>query len=404
MRLRRLGPAAHGHLRRGRPADHGAYRLPRPDGRRHPHPADRLLRRHGRLPEDPGQRTQPRGSGAGPGQAGDQRPRPLRPLRELRGPQQRPPARLPRRLRLRLRLHVLHRDLSVRAAGRGAPEGAGALRRHPGGHAAHPGRGAPGHLFALPAHQPQDRPGPAGSHPGAQCRGRDPRLPGRGRDPDRDPRHWRAREAAVAPGLGGTLGGPGGRLRDVRQGPGGLRPGVQQVGEDPRWRAPRGLPLRALHGREQPEDLEVQGQWPDHGGVAALRRAREPRLLHVPVAQVGQAALFRRHPQGDGRVPPAAGRLQPGQRRGQCAGHRQPRLACPHRRTTGGGLAPVLLPAPEPGVGGRRLDQGDPVGLHRPLHARCRRRQPAPAGPPGRQCDPLLRGLREALEAVPGAG
>ena len=46
---------------------------------------------------------------------------------------------------------------------------------------------------------------------------------------------------------------------------------------------------------------------------------REPGLLHVPVAEVGQAALFRRDPQGHGRVPAAARRLQPRAGRGRQA-------------------------------------------------------------------------------------
>ena len=39
--------------------------------------------------------------------------------------------------------------------------------------------------------------------------------------------------------------------------------------------------------------------------------AREPRLLPLPVAALGQEAQLRRHPQGDGRVPAATGGLQP---------------------------------------------------------------------------------------------
>jgi lysyl-tRNA synthetase class 1 len=67
---------------------------------RDPDPAHRLLRRHGRPEEDPGQRAQQGDAGGGPRQAGDVRPRPLRRVRELRRAQQRPPARLPRQLRL----------------------------------------------------------------------------------------------------------------------------------------------------------------------------------------------------------------------------------------------------------------------------------------------------------------
>ena len=61
------------------------------------------------------------------------------------------------------------------------------------------------------------------------------------------------------------------------------------LGGDPAGR----LPLRALpRARKGEEGLQVQGQRPDHGGVAALRRAREPWVLQFPVAEVGQAAVF----------------------------------------------------------------------------------------------------------------
>ena len=61
------------------------------------------------------------------------------------------------------------------------------------------------------------------------------------------------------------------------------------------------LQLRALHGRERPEDLQVEGQRPDHGGVAALRRP-ESLSLYMYRAEGGQAALFRRHPAPRRRV------------------------------------------------------------------------------------------------------
>ena len=43
-----------------------------------------------------------------------------------------------------------------------------------------------------------------------------------------------------------------------------------------RRNAARGLQLRALPRRAGPEDLQVEGQWPDHRRVADLRLAREP--------------------------------------------------------------------------------------------------------------------------------
>ena len=111
----------------------------------------------------------------------------------------------------------------------------------PGDHAADPGRRAPRDLFAVPADQPEDRPGAAGADAGAPPRTRHDRLRRRGRDPDRGPGHRRPREAAVAAGLGGALDGAGRRLRDVGQGPGrlgaGLQPGLPGAGRRRRRRA-----------------------------------------------------------------------------------------------------------------------------------------------------------------------
>ncbi len=94
--------------------------------------------------------------------------------------------------------------------------------------------------------------------------------------------------------------------------------------------------------------------------------AGEPRLLHVPLAALGQAALLRRHPAGDRRVSAAARRLQPAGevKRGQSA--RQPGLERPSRRAARAGLAGVLHPAAEPGLGGQRLGQGDSLGVPEP--------------------------------------
>ena len=145
-----------------------------------------------------------------------------------------------------------------------------------------------------------------------------------------------------------------------------LGEGLLQDLPHPGRRAAGGLQLRALPRSERREDLQVQGQRPDHGGVAEVRRAREPRLLHVPVAALGQEALFRRRAARDRRVPAAARRLPaPGAQ----AADREPGLARPHRRAARAGLARVLRPDAEPGVGGQRLGQGDPVGLPVALRA-----------------------------------
>ena len=94
--------------------------------------------------------------------------------------------------------------------------------------------------------------------------------------------------------------------------------------------------------------------------------------------EVGQAALFRRHPQGDRRVSAAARRLS-ARRRG----------AAPSRSTTRPGTStrgappkhgsPVsLLAAAEPGLGGQRLEQGPACGASSPATCPARRPQSEP--------------------------
>ena len=70
----------------------------------------------------------------------------------------------------------------------------------------------------------------------------------------------------------------------------------------PRRTAAGAFRLRAVPRRGRPEDLEVEGQRADHRRVADLCADRKPRPLHVPAPQAGQEALFRRHPEGGGRV------------------------------------------------------------------------------------------------------
>ena len=54
--------------------------------------------------------------------------------------------------------------------------------------------------------------------------------------------------------------------------------------------------LRALPRRKGPEDLEVEGQRPDHRRMAALCLAGIAVAVHVPRAEGGEAAVFRRDP------------------------------------------------------------------------------------------------------------
>jgi lysyl-tRNA synthetase class 1 len=221
----------------------------------------------------PRQPAQPGDAGGGSRQAGDQRARPVRRARELRRHNN---------ARLRAFLDGFGFDYEfvsatdcypVRAGSTRCCCGAGAVRRHPGDHAADPGRERratyspflpispkTGRVLQVPTLERhvdrgtivfRDEDGAltevpvTGGHVKLQWR------------PD-----WAARWTAL--GVDYEMSGKD-LIDSVRVSATGL-PGAGR-------RAAGGLPLRALHGREQPEDLQVQGQRPDHGGLAALRRA-----------------------------------------------------------------------------------------------------------------------------------
>jgi hypothetical protein len=78
----------------------------------------------------------------------------------------------------------------------------------------------------------------------------------------------------------------------------GLRPHLRH----PRRPRAGAFRLRAVPRRNRPEDLEVEGQWPDHRRMADLCADRKPGALHVPAAPAGEEALFRRHPEGGRRI------------------------------------------------------------------------------------------------------
>ena len=132
------------------------------------------------------------------------------------------------------------------------------------------------------------------------------------------------------------------RLRDVRQGPDRLGHAVLQDLPGAGRHAAGEFHLRAVPRRERRQDLQVEGQRPHHRGVAHLRLAGEPVAVHVPEAARGQAALFRRDPQGGRRVPGAPRRLPAGGAEGQAG---EPGLAHPHRRAAAGRAADQLRAA-----------------------------------------------------------
>ena len=83
-----------------------------------------------------------------------------------------------------------------------------------------------------------------------------------------------------------------------------------------RRHAARGLQLRAVPRRQGREDLQVEGQRPDHRRVAELCHPREPVAVHVPEAEDGQAAVLRRDPARGRRVPAVPRRLSAPGRQG----------------------------------------------------------------------------------------
>ena len=220
-RLRPLGPAAYRHVRRGRAHHDGAPRVPRAHRRQDQDAADRVLRRHGRPAQGAGQRAEQGDAGGASRQAADPGARSvLERVSVVRRAQQCAAARLPRHVRLRLRVHVVDRLLQVRPLRRGAADGARALRRGDGDHAAVAARGARADLFAVPADLAAHRHRAAGADRRARREGRHDHLRGSGHQGARDHAgHRRALQAAMEAGLGDALGRARHRLRDGRQGP-----------------------------------------------------------------------------------------------------------------------------------------------------------------------------------------
>ena len=162
---------------------------------------------------------------------------------------------------------------------RDAPEDARRLRRGDGDHAALARRGAAADLFAVPADLAR-RPARC-----CRCRSSSGSVDAGTivfRDPDNGDKltevpvtgghvkcQWKADWALRWAALGVDYEMSGKDLIDSVK----LSSRICAVA---RRRAAGGLQLRALPRRERPEDLEVEGQRPDHRGVADLRLAGEP--------------------------------------------------------------------------------------------------------------------------------
>src|SRR6185437_15592149 len=192
------------------------------------------------------------------------------------------------------------------------------------------------------------------------------------------------------------------RLRDVWQGALPLGAALQRDLPHLRRRAARTVHVRVVPGRKRPEDLQVQGQRPDHRRVADLCAAREPGALHVPEAARRQAALFRRDPQGGRRLHRSAREVsrQRDQRRGAL---RQSGLAHPQRPSAAGTLSRQLRAAADARHRVERAQSRRAVGIHprlRPASLADRQSRPRTSG---RFRDPLLRRLRQADQALSSA-
>ena len=171
--------------------------------------------------------------------------------------------------------------------------------------------GPPRDLFAVPADQPDHRRRAAGADDPPRRRRRHHHLC-RSRTPARRSKRpvtggnvkcqWKADWAMRWVALGVDYEMAGKDLIDFGEA---VRPDRQGA----RRHAAGRLQLRTLPRREGPEDFEVEGQRPHHRRMAALCVAGIAVAVHVPRAEGGEAAVFRRHPAQRRRLPAIPRRL-----------------------------------------------------------------------------------------------
>ena len=306
-------------------------------------------------------------------------------------------------VRLRLRVPVVDRLLHVRPLRRDAAAGAGALRRGDEDHAAVAARGA--------ARRPIRRSCRSRRAPASCCRCRSIAHDAKaGTITLRRSRHQAS--ASTTPVTGGRCKlqwKPDWAMRwvalgvDYEMAGKDLINSVKLSGEICRalgGAAAGGLQLRALPRREGPEDLQVEGQRPDHRRMAALRQPGIAVAVHVSRAEGGEAALLRRDPAPRRRVPAVPRRLSaPGRQ----AAAVESGLAHPFRQSAEARHADHVLDAADAGVVVERRECRDAVGLHRPLPAGRDAADASEARRAGRLRDPLFPRLRAADEEVPRA-
>ena len=246
-------------------------------------------------------------------------------------------------------------------------------------------------------------PGALRADEGGRRRGRHDHLRRRGRPRDDAAGHRRQREAAVEAGLRRALGGA--RTSISRCTARTMRPTRRSTTGSARSSAAgrRSISSTSCSSTRRASKIsKSKGNGLTHRRMADLRQPGEPEPIHVRQAEDGEAAAFRRDPEGDGRVSPRT--CGPGRRRTTPA-----RLENPvwhiHRRAAagvghGGAAISMLLNLAS---ACERRGQGGALGLHPQVRAG---REPGePSGPRrgGGLCGALLRRHRQAGQDLPRA-
>ena len=216
-----------------------------------------------------------------------------------------------------------------------------------------------------------------------------------------DAGHRRPLQAAMEAGLGDALGRARHRLRDGRQGP-------DRFGEALAAKSAARSAAAPPEGFNYELFLDEKGQKISKSkgnGLTIdewLRYASpgEPVAVHVSRAEVGEAALLRRHPAPRRRLPAVPRRLRAA---GRQAAPVQSGLAHPFRQAAEGRHADLVHDAADAGVVVERRERRDAVGLHRPLPARRDAADASEAQRRGRLRHPLFPRLRAAGKEIPRA-
>ena len=402
-RLRPVGPAAYRHLRRGRAHHHGAPRLSRADRGQDQDAAAGVLRRHGRPAQGAGQRAEQGDAGAASRQAADAGAGSVRHAYPSFGAHN--------NARLRAFLDTFGFDYEFASSTDYYTSGnfdaallrmLERLRQGDGDHAAV--------ACARSARRPIRRSCRSARAPAWCCRCRSSRTTSKAGTVSYDDPE--TKERVTLPVTGGHCKlqwKPDWAMRwfalgvDYEMAGKDLIELGQAVGQDlrgARRHAAGRLQLRTVPRRQGPEDFEVEGQRPDHRRMAALCLAGIAVAVHVPRAEGGEAAVFRRHPAQRRRLPAVPRRLFAA---GCQAAARQSGLAHPCRQAAEGRHAGHVPAAADAGVVVERGECRNAVGFHRPLSSGRDAADPSEARRDGRLRHQLLSRLRGADEKIPRA-